>query len=140
MKVKQCSQCKGIFQAYANESICPRCMEKLDQDYLKVREYLYQHPLAGIPELANGTGVDEKHILNFLKAERLSLAEAPDELRCVSCSKPVTKGKYCDACLISLNKEISRIMPMAQSIKENETIAQKDRMHLDYTRQNGKNY
>lgn len=135
MKIKQCSQCKGIFQVYANESICPKCMEKLDQDYMKVRDYLYQHPRADIMELTEGTGVAEKHILNFLREERLSLAEPTQELLCASCAKPIKKGKYCEQCLIVLQKEIDRILPVAASIKNQENANQKEKMHLNFTQQ-----
>lgn len=135
MKVKQCSECRGIFQAYANETICPKCREKLDRDYVKVRDYLYVHPRADVPELAKETGVDEKYILNFLREERLSLAQPTDELRCASCGKPILKGKYCEACLLSLNKEIDRIMPVAESIKKRDDAYQKDKMHLRFTQQ-----
>jgi flagellar operon protein (TIGR03826 family) len=111
MKIRQCSQCKGIFQSFGEETVCPRCMEEMDQQYVKVRDYLYEHPRAGIVELSKETQVDEKMILRFLKEERLILAEPTEYLRCASCGTPISSGRYCENCLKSIKNEIDRLIP-----------------------------
>ena len=63
--------------------------------FIKVRDYIYQHPDASIKEISEKTEVDEKIILDFLKEERLSLRTADGLLRCQQCGKPIEKGSYC---------------------------------------------
>ncbi len=129
MKIKQCTQCRNIFQAYGNESVCPSCMEKMDQYFVKVRDYLYEHPNAGIVEIVEKTEVEEKHILSFLREERLSLKEPTGALVCANCGEPIRKGKYCEKCLISIKKEIDRVIPDAAGEKR-DSLNNKDKMHL----------
>ena len=111
MKIRQCSQCKAIFQPYGGEVICARCMELMDEQFVKVRDYLYEHPRSGIMELSKQTKVEETMILRFLKEQRLFLSEPTDYLRCTVCNKAITKGTYCDQCKISIQSELVRILP-----------------------------
>ena len=74
MEVKQCGFCRMPYQSQGNK-ICSDCLIKLDEDFIKIRDYLYEHDRAGIEEVSEATGVPRKSIFNLLKEERLIVGD-----------------------------------------------------------------
>jgi len=74
---------------------------KLDEDFIKVRDYLYDFEGAGIDEVSDATRVPRKSILYLLKEERLSVSGeivGAGLLTCESCKKPISTGRMCAGC------------------------------------------
>ena len=102
MEVKQCSFCRVPFQSQSGK-ICRDCIIKLDKDFIKIRDYLYEHDNAGIEQVSEATGVSRKTILFLLKEERLTVGKdtgvvGGGVLSCESCKKPISTGRMCAAC------------------------------------------
>jgi len=78
------------------------CMLKLDEDFIEIREYLYEHDRAGIEEVSEATGVSRKSILYLLKEERLIVGDEHGRgcgiLKCESCKKSISTGRMCESC------------------------------------------
>ncbi len=108
LDIKQCGQCGRLFQSLGNRT-CPDCVEAIDRAFVLVRDYIYDNQEAGVVEVAEKTGVEEKLILQFLKERRLSLAQSSGLLLCEHCSAAITSGRYCDNCLNSLSNELDRV-------------------------------
>jgi uncharacterized protein (UPF0212 family) len=129
--IVQCKQCNALFQSYGAD-VCPICAEKLDRDFIIVKEYLYDHPDANITDIARDTDVEEKVILAFLREGRLSVGESGIQ-RCEECGTPITSGKYCQRCKVI----VESLMQAASKIKARQEEARLARakagkMHMDY--------
>jgi len=86
----------------AGKKICGDCLLKLDEDFIEIREYLWEHENAGIDEVAEETGVSRKSIMYLLKEERLTVGDESEPgsgiLKCELCKKPIRTGRMCASC------------------------------------------
>lgn len=98
MNLKNCRDCGRVF-AYTGSLLCSNCLDKLDQAFYKVREYLYKYPNANIDKISEETEVPRKTILQMLKEGRLELKAEASGLTCRTCKAPVSAGLYCPGCL-----------------------------------------
>jgi len=73
---------------------------KLDEDFILIREYLYDNDGAGAEEVSEATGVSRKTIIYLLKEERLLVGDKKGRsiLRCETCRKPINTGRICTNC------------------------------------------
>jgi len=106
MRILQCIFCKKPFQSYGSK-ICPGCLQQMDECFIKVRDYLDEHPYADMDTVAKETEVSSKIILHLLKEGRLIIGN--DEtgnpiLTCESCKKPVSTGRLCEPCKGKISK------------------------------------
>jgi len=101
MQFKQCEFCRAPFQ-YMGKSVCGDCFLKLDEDFILIREYLWENDKAGIEEVSEATGVSRRNILYLLKEERLIVGDENGKanaiLTCESCKRPIHTGRMCAAC------------------------------------------
>lgn len=129
MELKNCVKCGRTFGAKGKEEHCTKCaMEHIEEDFKKVRDYLYDHPGADIKEVAHETGVLEKVIIKLLKDERIEVVEDTNALlKCERCTVGIKSGRYCDECKNDIAKELIatreslKFQPDLKT-KENETI------------------
>ena len=132
MEVKQCDFCRMPHQSLGNR-VCGDCLAKLDEDFIQVREYLYEHDRAGIEEVSEATGVTRKTILYLLKEERLTVGDENGDgggiLTCETCRKPINTGRICISCkkevLSAIQENVSAVRAPKQikrEIQEEESI------------------
>ncbi len=137
MQVKQCRMCGRLFQSLGN-AMCLECEERLDQEFRLVRDYLYNHPQAGIVEISKETGVSERSILQFLKEERLSLHMPSESILCEHCSKPIPAGKICSDCKDRLSKILENAAELNAAReaerKASASMTYQGRKHFDNNR------
>ena len=113
----QCSICKKPFQSYGGR-ICGNCLEKIDKDFIIVRDYIYDHKRADMDTVSEETGVPKQIIMHLLKEGRLVIDD-PDEkggvLFCEVCKKPISTGRMCKDCkekvATTMQKNISSPRP-----------------------------
>jgi flagellar protein len=100
MDLKNCIECGRSFASKDGEKLCKRCLEKkVEDDFKKVRDYLYDHPGADIKEVSEVTGVEEKIILKLLRQDRIEVIDEENSiLKCKRCGKPIKSGRMCDDC------------------------------------------
>ena len=127
MKVRQCDFCRMPYQSFGNK-ICNDCLMKLDEDFILIREYLYEHDRAGIEEVSEATGVTRKTILYLLKEERLIVGDENGNsggiLKCETCKKPINTGRICAPCkkevLSAIQENVSAVRRPKQKKEERE--------------------
>lgn len=123
MNIIQCSLCKKPFQSLGGR-ICGDCLTKLDEDFVKVRDYIYEHKHADIDKVAEETEVSKQAILHLLKEGRLQIEDAGvgSILLCEVCKKPISTGRMCKECqgrvALSMQKNITDSKPAAQQNKK----------------------
>jgi len=112
MKIIQCQFCKKPFPSLVGR-VCPECVEKIDKDFFKVRDYIYEHKQTNIDIVAEETEVSKQVIMHLLKQGRLSF-DTPDGgglLHCEMCKKSINTGRLCKGCkgkvAVSLDNNVS---------------------------------
>ncbi len=111
MGVVNCRRCNKIFNAVMGyETVCPECRKQDNEEFKKVKDFLWDHPGTTIDELSDIFGIDPKHIKAWLRDEKLSLADGvvADILTCEKCGKPILKGRFCEKCKASMVTELRK--------------------------------
>jgi predicted amidophosphoribosyltransferase len=101
MDIIQCSFCKKPFQSFGGR-VCNNCHEKIDKDFITVREYIYENKRADMDKISEETGVPKQIILYLMKEGRL-IIDDPDGgkqgiLFCEVCKRPINTGRMCKDC------------------------------------------
>jgi len=117
MDFKYCKRCGKIFRFYKSY-YCPECLDEIDREFEKVRNYIYNNPRANITIISENTGVDEKVILEFLREGRLVLSSNAG-LKCEKCGAPIETGRLCDDCKWQLKEKIGYRPPVENSFNGN---------------------
>lgn len=112
MNVRNCRKCGRIFNYVVGPHLCQSCRESLEADFQRVKEYVREHRGATITQVAEECDVDVSQIHQWLREERLELAEGSGiVLQCESCGAAIMSGRYCDQCRRNLTmgfKEVVR--------------------------------
>ena len=122
---KRCKLCGRIFQGRVSE-YCEECLRKMDEKFIKVRNYLYEYPNATVMEVVEETGVDEETILRLLEDGRLQMRDVRGMLRCEKCGRPIQGGRLCENCKRSVNSLLERSARIAEREKR---AKQENRTH-----------
>jgi hypothetical protein len=104
-------------------------MLALEDQYILVRDYLYENPYESADKVSEETGVPPKVILYFIRDGRIQDVRTDGLLRCEQCGKPIDSGRFCKKCMSMLDERM--IKPMQQT---KETAAKsEERRHRMYT-------
>lgn len=130
MELKNCKQCGRTFGSVDGEELCKKCTSAtLEEDFKKVRDYLYDNPGATIESVHEETGVEKAVIVKFLRQERIEIVEDENSLlRCQRCSISIKTGKYCDKCKLEIDKELKNAVKDIQ-VKKDERSAGRPQYH-----------
>lgn len=139
-KVQQCRQCKRLFQSYG-ANVCPECADKIDKDFISVKDFLYDNPNANVIEIIEETGVSEKTVLSFLREGRLSVSSNNGILECSECGAPISTGRYCSSCMSRLENALRGASKSVLPKKDKENNfssggAHTGGIHSDYNKRN----
>lgn len=111
MNIKNCRNCGRIFNYVAGPFVCQVCREELEGKFQIVKEYVREHPGVTIPQVAEECDVDPAQIRQWLREERLQLAEdSPIYLNCDSCGTLIRCGRYCDKCKLETTRGFQDIL------------------------------
>lgn len=109
MDIRNCSRCGKIY-IYDGFKLCIDCRKEDEEDFLKVKHYLEEHPRSNIMKVSEATEVDTKKIIEFLKEGRLEVRSEDNLLlKCERCGKPITKGRFCDECKLAMEREFKKV-------------------------------
>ena len=134
MNIIQCKLCNKPFQSLGART-CPDCLQKIDRDFITVRDYIYDNPDSKIDKVVEDTGVEKAVILHLLKEGRLTL-DTPDAegmLVCYVCKKPITSGRMCKECkekvASTMSKSVGGSKPPEPEKKELKASKHTAKMH-----------
>jgi flagellar operon protein (TIGR03826 family) len=107
--LRNCSRCGRLF-GYSGRPICSYCVEEEEDEFKKVKEYLYDYPGSTVFEVSEATNVEVEKIMRFLKEERLQVSsDNPNMLlECEKCSRPITTGRFCESCKNELHSSMRK--------------------------------
>jgi len=99
-EIRNCKKCGRIFNYIGGVPICPVCRQEDEEDFKKVKEYLYQYPGASLTQVSTELDVSIEKIKRFLRQGRLEITN-PDGnliLACENCGKAINTGRFCQEC------------------------------------------
>lgn len=132
MDIRTCKSCKKIFNYLSGPILCPSCKEELENKFQEVKAYIDEHPGVGINEVSEECDVEPGQIRQWLREERLQLAEGSGiMLACESCGKMIRSGKFCEDCRVALANNFQDLVrgkePMNQTLYKNQAKSAKMR-------------
>jgi len=108
------------FQSFGGK-VCKDCLQQFDEDFMKIKDYLYDNEGAGIEEVSEETGVSKKTIMYLLKEERLLVGDKDSDgggfLTCELCKKPIRTGRMCYSCKKELTMELQQSISVVKAPK-----------------------
>lgn len=125
-EIRNCPRCGRVF-SYINRPICNRCIDDEEQEFKKVKDYIYENPGANIPEVSTATEVSVEKIMRFLRDERLELKGDIDSLglSCERCGVSIKSGRFCEKCKKDISQGFKREFGLDR--KPVEPIQEKNR-------------
>ncbi len=128
MDFKNCKECGKVFRSNGISKICPKCELEDGENYEKVKEYIYDHPGATLPEVSEKTDVSEERILYYLREGRLEIIGTSSMiLDCERCGRGITTGRYCKECASELERGLKSGFSQIENKKP--TSRSKNRMY-----------
>ncbi len=133
---KKCKSCGKIF-SNMGRPICPECIKKQDEEFTKVRKYIYDNPTVKVEDVAEETEVPLKTILQFLKEGRLQLKSADGLLACEKCGIAITTGTMCENCKKNLASALqSSVAPGGAAVappkqKDTSGLKTQNKLHIN---------
>lgn len=110
MNVRNCTRCGRIYN-YDGFKICPTCRRGDEEDFQKVKDYLYENPGANIQEVHEATEIESSKIIDFLREGRLEIGDGSNLiLECEKCGTSIRTGRFCDRCASGLQKELGSVI------------------------------
>lgn len=106
MQLRNCPRCGKLFVAGGNY-VCHECIERDEEDFDKVRKYIFENPNAHVAEVSEATEVSENKIMGYLRDGRLIGDRLQPMINCVSCGALIKTGSLCESCADKLAKEIN---------------------------------
>lgn len=118
MNVSNCRGCGRLFNAIADENLCPDCRKKLEDKFQEVKAYLEEKPHASLDEVSRENNVTVKQLKQWVREERLSFSENSVEgIDCENCGKLIRTGRYCDDCKSKIANNLMSAYSRPQSQK-----------------------
>ena len=98
----RCRFCRREFDSFGLKKICPECEHGMEDHLVRVKKYIAEFPDATVMQICTALDIPSALIKYFLKEERLEVhlkkGESNYLLTCEKCGKPITSGRYCNAC------------------------------------------
>lgn len=110
-QLQNCPRCDKLFVKSLRD-VCQDCFKQEEEDYQKVYQFVRkrENRMASIKEVEEGTGVEEKFIIKFVKQGRISVHSFPNlAYPCESCGRMIHEGRICDVCRGNINTGLDRI-------------------------------
>ncbi|OWZ84857.1 TIGR03826 family flagellar region protein [Natranaerobius trueperi] len=126
--LKNCKSCGKLFLK-VSRNICPDCFQEEEDCFLKVKNYLDEHPNATVLEVSTETEVTQKQIKKFIEEGRLITTQFTRlSIECERCGVEISQGKYCESCQEELKEGFKSSTTKKEEQKEAGKIHIRDRL------------
>ncbi|MDR7856926.1 TIGR03826 family flagellar region protein [Tissierella sp.] len=110
MNLKNCTRCGRVYN-YDGFKICFFCRKDDEKDFQSIKAFLLEYPGANISDVSEGTGIDSRKIIDFLRDGRLEIAEGGNLiLDCEKCGASIRTGRFCEKCANSIQRELGDVL------------------------------
>lgn len=130
MNIKNCSNCGNIY-IYDGFNICLKCRKAEEEDFQRVKDYIYKNPRADISKVSEETKVESKKIIEFLKQGRLEIKDEDNViLACERCEKPIKTGRFCKKCTVEMQKAFKMSLAGGEESKDLQDSSFKEKIRI----------
>ena len=129
MNVRTCRKCRRLFNYVMGPSFCPECRTKEEDKFQEVKKFVQDHGRASMQEVAEACDVTMKQIQQWLRDDRLMLADdSPLAIECERCGKMIRGGKFCPACSNEMAAKLQSAMgnPFAAQVAAQNEAKKRD--------------
>lgn len=131
MDVRNCKGCSRLFNYIGGQPLCPECLKALDVKFDEVRDYVYDHPRAGMQQVSEEMEVSIAQIKRWIREERLAFSdEAQVGLECEGCGKMIRTGRFCEPCKAKYINGFSSLIRKPEPEKKQQARAQGPQMRF----------
>lgn len=111
MDVRNCKTCGKLYNYVSGmPPLCNSCLKALEEKFAVVKEYIYNHPGAGMQEVSEENDVSTTQLQKWIREERLSFSEdSVVGIECENCGKLIKTGRYCKNCKEKLANNLDSI-------------------------------
>ena len=112
MNVRNCRKCKRIFNYTVGPVICQQCKAAMEDEFQKVKKYVYENPGSDIRMVSEACEVDPGQIRQWVREERLCFSDdSPVGIGCERCGTQIKSGRFCEKCKVEMTTELKSAMP-----------------------------
>lgn len=134
MEVRNCKSCGRLYNyiggSYRN--LCPNCINKVEEKFSEVKDYIDEHKNATIPDVSKDCDVRVEQIEHWIREERLYFSEdSPIGIACENCGITIKSGRFCPACKAKMSNVLSELYS-GESSKSNRSDVNKDSDRMRY--------
>lgn len=101
-----CKKCGRLFQAKDELGLCSRCNANVDDEFTKVKDYIYDNPSSSLKDVAEGTDVPTESILKWIREGKIILSSDSGIRFCQKCGASIISGKFCNSCVAHLQSNL----------------------------------
>lgn len=112
MEVRNCRQCGKLYNYIGGNyrNMCPSCIQRLEDKFVEVKEYIRENVQATMPQISEACGVSTKQLEQWVREERLCFADdSPIGLECEGCGVTIKTGRFCDRCKMTMTNQLSNL-------------------------------
>lgn len=133
MDVRNCRQCGKLFNYIGGpyRTLCPECIQNLEDKFAEVKEYIRDNVQAGIAEVSQACDVSSKQIEQWVREERLCFADdSPVGLACECCGATIKTGRYCENCKSTMANQLDNLYQKKASAAPKRETRENARMRF----------
>lgn len=111
-QLTNCENCGQLYIKNAVRDVCEKCYRQEEEAYTTVYKFIRQrvNRTATMQQVVDGTGVEEKLIIKFIKKGRIHVSQFPNlGYPCDRCGAFIQTGKLCDSCKKDINSQITAL-------------------------------
>ena len=75
MELKNCRNCKRLFNYITGEPLCGGCKNKLEEVFVVVKQYIRDNPGSNVEQVAEACEVSPRQIRRWVREERLTFSD-----------------------------------------------------------------
>jgi flagellar operon protein (TIGR03826 family) len=133
MEVRNCKSCGRLYNyiggSYRN--LCPDCINKIEDKFIEVKDYIQDHKNATMPEISSECDVRIEQIEHWIREERLYFSDdSPIGIACESCGVTIKSGRFCPACKTKMSNVLSDLYSDDSKNRKSEVKRDSERMRL----------
>lgn len=109
LELVNCSKCGRLYLKNSIRDICDECYREEEEEFERVRKFLNkrENRTASLLQVVEGTGVEEKKILKWIRSGRLRIVNFPNlQYPCENCGRPIRTGRLCERCQKGLKHDL----------------------------------
>ncbi|WP_282935699.1 flagellar protein [Paenibacillus sp. RC67] len=109
LAVANCPGCGKVFQRNLR-NMCMDCIHTMDKEFEACYRFMLHNRKATTEQLRNATGVSKHLLTQWIKDNRLSVADFPYlTYSCNSCGSPIRQHHLCFPCSSRLSRDIREL-------------------------------